>query len=201
MGESVENVLNKLRDDNNYRTYFKAAFGDETINADRMAKALTQFVLTMVSSNSKYDQVSRGEASFSVAEETGFNIFKAKCASCHNEPFFASNDFRNIGMPVNPFLNDFGRLMVTSNSADTLKFKVPSLRNAQSSFPYGHDGRFFYLDNMFEHYRSGIVDHPATDPLVRNKISLSNFEFGQLKAFIYSLTDTAFLNNKQLGDF
>jgi len=80
MGESIENVLNKLRADNNYPKLFKAAFGDETINPDRLAKALTQFVLTLVSNNSKYDKVWRHEASFNLAEQTGYDIFKAKCA-------------------------------------------------------------------------------------------------------------------------
>ncbi|GEO11203.1 cytochrome-c peroxidase [Segetibacter aerophilus] len=200
MGDTVENVLNRLRLDNSYPTYFKAAFGDETINADRMTAALTQFVLTMVSSNSRYDKVMRGEATFTLPEQTGYDIFKVKCASCHTEPLFTDNSFRNTGIPVDPFANDFGRFMVTSNSADISKFKVPSLRNTQKTFPYGHDGRFFFLDNVLEHYRSGIKD-PAADPIVRNGISLSNYEIGQLKAFLYSLTDTGFINNRHFGEF
>jgi cytochrome c peroxidase len=190
-----------LRLDNSYRTYFKAAFGDETINADRMTTALTQFVLTMVSSNSQYDKVMRGEATFTLPEQTGYEIFKVKCASCHTEPLFTDNMFRNTGIPVDPFANDLGRFMVTSSSGDILKFKVPSLRNSQRTFPYGHDGRFFFLDNVLEHYRSGVVKDPATDPIVRNGISLSNYEIGQLKAFLYSLTDTGFLNNRHFSEF
>lgn len=199
MGETVENVVNKLRADNNYPKLFKAAFGDETINPDRLAKALTQFVLTLVSNNSKYDKVLRHEASFNLAEQTGYDIFKAKCAGCHIEPLFTDLNFRNTGLSLDPYLKDFGRSRVTLNAADSLKFKVSSLRNAEKTHPYGHDGRFFDLDNILEHYRSGVVNGPTTDSLVKNKIPLSNYELGQLKAFIYTLTDTSFLNNKQLG--
>lgn len=199
MGETVDNVLNKLRADNNYPKLFKAAFGNETINADKLAKALTQFVLTLVSNNSKYDKVLRQEASFILPEQTGYDIFKAKCVSCHTEPLFTDLNFRNTGIPLDPVLKDFGRSMVTLNAADSFKFKVPSLRNAERTFPFGHDGRFFDLDNILVHYRSGVVNGPTTDPLVKNKIPLSNYEFGQLKAFIYTLTDTSFLNNKKFG--
>lgn len=198
MGGSIENVLAKLMADNNYPSLFKAAFGDETINADRLAKALTQFVLTMISSNSKYDKVMRGEASFNLPEQTGYDIFKAKCVSCHTEPLFTDLNFRNTGLPLNAALNDFGRSLVSLNQVDSLKFKVPSLRNAEKTYPYGHDGRFFGFDNVLEHYRSGVVNGATTDPLVKNKISLSNYEIGQLKAFIYTLTDSSFLNNKNL---
>jgi cytochrome c peroxidase len=153
----------------------------------------------MVSSNSKYDKVLRNEASFTTSEQSGYNIFKQKCASCHVEPLFTDYSYRNIGMPVDAFLNDKGRIRVTGNSIDSLKFKVPTLRNADLSFPYGHDGRFTSYDQVFEHYRSGVVNGPTTDPLVRDRIPLSNFEFGQLKSFISTLTDTSFINNKKFG--
>jgi cytochrome c peroxidase len=199
MGETVDNVLNKLRTDDAYRGMFTSAFGDPTIDADRLSKALTQFVLTMVTTNSKYDKVMRAEESFVLPEQLGYDIYKSKCASCHNEPLFTDVSFRNIGMPVDATIRDFGRMRVTLNPGDSLKFKVPSLRNVDKTFPYGHDGRFVDEDALFEHYRTGVVNGPTTDPLVKNKVPLTNFEFGQLKAFISTLTDTAFLNSKQLG--
>jgi cytochrome c peroxidase len=199
MGETVENVINKLKADVEYRKMFGAAFGDDNITAQRMTKALSQFLLLMVSSNSKYDKVLRNEASFTASEQSGYNTFKQKCASCHVEPLFTDFSYRNIGMPVVPFLNDKGRMRVTGNSIDSLKFKVPSLRNADVSFPYGHDGRFTGYDQMFEHYRSGVVNGPTTDPSIKNRIALSNTEFGQLKSFISTLTDTSFINNKRFA--
>jgi cytochrome c peroxidase len=72
---------------------------------------------------------------------------------------------------------------------------VPSLRNVAVTFPYGHDGRFFSLAEVFEHYRKNMHTGPQTDSLVRHKIALSNFEVGQLTAFLYTLTDSSFLKN------
>jgi cytochrome c peroxidase len=199
MGETVENVLNKLKADAEYKKMFAAAFGDTYITSERMTKALSQFMLMMVSSNSKYDKVLRNEATFTAAEQNGYNIFKQKCASCHVEPLFTDYSYRNIGLPLDPFLNDIGRLKVTGKIIDSLKFKVPSLRNADATFPYAHDGRLTGYDQVFEHYRSGVVNGPTTDPNLVNRIPLSNFEFGQLKSFISTLTDTSFLNNKKFG--
>lgn len=195
MGETVDNVLNKLRQDASYRRLFKAAFGTEEINADRMTKALSQFVLSIVSNNSKYDKVKRGEATFTLAEQLGYDIFKNKCASCHQEPLFTDFSYRNIGMPIDNLLQDFGRMRVTGNKADSLKFRVLSLRNSAATRPFGHDGRFFSYTNMYMHYNSQVVNGPTTDPAVVPSIPLSNFEQGQLTAFLSTLTDSVMINN------
>ena len=199
MAETIDNVLNKLRADGVYRQMFKAAFGDETISTKRMTQALSQFMLTMVSAGSKYDAVKAGKATFNLPESLGYQIYQQKCASCHPEPLFTDLSYRNTGFAVEPLLNDFGRMMVTRNRADSLKFKVPSLRNAMVTFPYAHDGRVFDIYDQLEHYNNGVINGPTTDPLVRNKIPLSNFEKGQLVAFIQALTDTAFIKNPALG--
>lgn len=190
MGETLSNVLKKIAANENYRSLFKKAYGDETVSKERMFKALSQFMLLIVSNNSKYDRVKRGEASFNLAEGLGYDIFKTKCASCHVEPFFTDYSYRNNGMPLAPFYNDFGRMLVTKNRLDSLKFQVPSLRNVGFSYPYGHDGRFATLQNVFNHYKDNVVNAPETDPLVRSKIPLSNFEIGQLQAFLFTLNDT-----------
>jgi cytochrome c peroxidase len=200
MGETISNVINKLKGDATYRQMFKAAFGDETINTQRMTKALSQFMLMMVNDNSKYDKVMRGEATFNLAESLGYDIFKAKCASCHKEPLFTDNTFRNTGLPIiYENISDYGRMKITRNAADSLKFKVPSLRNVEWTAPYGHDGRFNNLDLVMEHYRSRVVNGPTTDPLVKNKIPLSNFEIGQIKAFLYTLTDSTYMHASKFG--
>lgn len=199
MAETVENVLNKLRQDATYRTLFRNAFGTEDITEDRMTKALSQFVLTIVSNNSKYDKVKRGEATFSLPEQLGYDIFKNKCSSCHQEPLFTDFTYRNIGMPLDNSLMDFGRMKVTNNKADSLKFRVLSLRNSQLTRPFGHDGRFFSFTNMYMHYNSQVVNGPTTDPAVVPGIPLSNFEQGQLTAFLNTLTDSVMLNNPKFA--
>ena len=199
MAETLENVISKLSADKEYRKLFKAAFGDETINTQRLGKALSQFLLLLVSSNSKYDKVIRGEANFILPEQLGYEIFQKKCVACHTEPMFTDYSYRNTGIPVDPFLKDMGRMKITGNPADSIKFKVPSLRNVAMTFPYGHDGRFFSLISVFEHYRKSMVLGPTTDSVMKNRMALSNFEIGQLTAFLYTLTDSSFLTNPRFA--
>lgn len=199
MAETISDVIDKLKADKEYRKLFKAAFGDETINTQRLGRAISQFVLTMVSSNSKYDKVMRGEASFILPEQLGYDIFKKKCVSCHSEPMFTDYSFRNTGIPMDKYLKDLGRMKITNNPDDSLRFRVPSLRNVAMTFPYGHDGRFFSLLTVFDHYRKNMVVTPHTDPLLKEKIPLSNFEVGQLTAFLYTLTDSSFLRDPRFA--
>lgn len=199
MGESIDSVLQKLRADATYRKMFTAAFGDATINTRRTMQALSQYLLMLVSANSKYDQVMRGKDSFNLPERLGYAIFKQKCSSCHTEPLFTDFSYRNIGMPVDTTLNDMGRMRITRNSSDSLKFRVPSLRNIVLTGPYGHDGRFFSLLSVMNHYRRSVQASPTTDSVLRKGIPLSNFEIGQLTAFLYTLTDTGFTKDPRFA--
>src|ERR1041384_5572755 len=137
---------------------FKGAFGEDNINTQRLTKALSQFIVMMVSSNSKYDRVMRGEDTFNLPQQLGYDIFKRKCASCHTEPLFTDFSYRNAGLTADDYLQDYGRMKITNNANDSLKFKVPSLRNAQVTFPYGHDGRFYSLLDVMSHYTHGVVN-------------------------------------------
>jgi cytochrome c peroxidase len=200
MAEQIEAVISKLRADKTYPKMFKAAFGDESITYKRMGKAMSQFLLQLVSSNSKYDRVMRGEDSFILPEKLGYAIFQKKCTGCHTEPLFTDHSYRNTGMPTDRYLNDLGRMRITGDPNDSLKFRVPSLRNVAMTFPYGHDGRFFSLLNVFDHYRKSMVPNKYTDSLLQKKLTLSNFEVGQLTAFLYTLTDSVFLKDKRFAD-
>ena len=151
MAETTDNILHKLNADTGYKRLFKATFGDGGISIQRMNKALSQFMVMLVSCNSKYDKVMRGEAVFILPEQLGYDIFKTKCAGCHAPPFFTDFSYRNTGMTADNSINDYGRMKATGHAADSLAFRVPSLRNVAVSFPYGHDGRFFSLAEVFEH--------------------------------------------------
>lgn len=200
MGETVEHVINKLKADTLYPKLFSKAFGSTEINSQKMLKALSQFMGSIVSSNSKYDKVKRGEASFTVTEQNGYTVYQTKCATCHPEPLFTDNSFRNNGMAVNPFLNDYGRLRITGNAADSLKFKVPSLRNVAVSLPYMHDGRLYSIGNVIDHYRFDIITtQPTLDPLLKNRISITNQEKNDLIYFLFALTDTTFTKDPRLS--
>lgn len=199
MAETIDNVLAKLQATKHYPPLFKQVFGSAQITTQNMSKALSQFLLTMVSANSKYDRVMAGKDTFSLPQQLGHQMFMEKCAGCHPPPFFTDFSFRNIGLPVEPTLNDFGRMTITNDPRDSLKFKVPSLRNIAASYPYGHDGRIFDLQSMLDHYRNEVQQSPTTDSLLQKGIPLSNFQKGQIIAFLYTLTDSSFLKNKKLG--
>lgn len=194
MSEVLDSIINKLKNDAQYRQMFTAAFGSELISTQRITKALSQFLLMMVSADSYYDKVKRGEAEFTLSQRLGYEMFQKKCMACHTEPLFTDLSYRNVGLTIDSVLNDSGRMRITRLSSDSLKFKVPSLRNVMATFPYGHDGRFFSILDVMNHYRSEVADGPTTDSLVRG-MKLSNFEIGQLTSFLYTLTDSAFLKD------
>jgi cytochrome c peroxidase len=200
MGEDLTNVLKKLNADNGYRTLFRAAFGDPEATSQRMLRALSQFVGTIVSADSKYDRVRAGRATFTQAENAGYNIFKQKCATCHKEPLFTDLSYRNTGLPLDPYLKDMGRMRITGLASDSLKFKVPSLRNVTLTAPYGHDGRFYSLGAVIDHYRSGPKAGVTVDPLLRSGISISSNEKSDLLQFLAALTDTTFTKDPRFTE-
>ena len=196
MAENIGNVLKKLSVDSVYHRMFAAAFGDTTINSQRMLKALSQFMGSIQSYNSKYDQVKRGEASFTLAEQNGYASFQANCNACHAEPLFTDNSFRNNGLSLDPFFQDKGRMGITGNPADSLAFKVPSLRNIQFTGPYMHDGRIFSLSQVVAHYQTGIdTNQPTLDPLLKKRISITSQEKRDLIDFLQTLTDQVLLHD------
>jgi cytochrome c peroxidase len=199
MAEDINNVINKLNQDAAYKQMFKAAYGDETINSQRMLWSLTQFVGSLVSADSKYDRVKKGVASFTPQEQLGYTLFQAKCTNCHTEPLFTDNSFRNTGLAVDPTINDNGRMRITNNRTDSLKFKVPSLRNVVVTFPYGHDGRFVSINQVLEHYNSGVQVSATVDPLVKNGIPLSANDKVYLQLFLHTLTDSVFIKDPRFG--
>lgn len=195
MGETITGVLEKLNRNETYRKKFREALGVNRIETADLGKVLSQFVLTLVSYNSKYDRVMRGETQFILPERLGYEIFQQKCITCHPPPFFTDFSFRNAGLSRDEALQDNGRMRITADRKDSLAFRVPSLRNVALSFPYGHDGRFATLHNVFDHYRSAQARPAGTDPLLLNGIALSNYEIGQLTAFLHTLTDSSILYN------
>lgn len=200
MGEDLNNVIKKLQASEEYPPLFQSAFGDPVITGEHLLKALASFQVTLISANSKYDKMVRREAEFSEQEINGYELFKANCSSCHPEPLFTTGEFANNGLPVDSTLNDWGRMLITKQSEDSLKFKIPSLRNVEFSFPYMHDGRFRSLSQVMSHYEKGVQLSPTLAPELRKDgpkagISLSSTEKTDLVAFLLTLTDKEFLFN------
>ncbi|RMB58622.1 cytochrome-c peroxidase [Dokdonia sinensis] len=207
MNESISNVLRKLQEDENYPILFAQAFGTEGVTSERMFKALSQFMIMMVAGNSKFDKWQRGESvTFTTDEEAGRSIFEAKCSSCHAGTLQTDHSFRNNGLPIDPEFNDIGRERVTGSPEDNRKFKVPSLRNIDTTFPYMHDGRFRTLRDVLDFYTNGMVNSPTLDAQFRNAdgtigLEISNTEKEQLIAFLKTLTDNDFLLDQRFSEF
>ncbi len=198
MDEKMEHVLYKLQQSPKYRLLFSKAFGNEDITTQKLLKALAQFTVMLTSSNAQYDKVVRGEARFTEQEQHGYDLFRSNCASCHKEPLFTSGRFENNGLSPDPDLQDAGRMKITTLPEDNRRFKIPTLRNAQFTFPYMHDGRFKTLNEVIKHYNS-LHDTPGLSKALRKPMQLSDNDRVDLVAFLYTLTDKAFLFDKRFS--
>ncbi|MES3018719.1 MAG: cytochrome c peroxidase [Bacteroidota bacterium] len=204
MSNSLDNIVNVLSKKAPYPELFKKAFGSSEINSQRIFRALTQFTAMMVSATSKYDKYIRKEkgGELSPSEQAGYALFKSKCSGCHSEPLFTDLSYRSNGLDKEP--KDGGRDTISNIAADRGKFKVPSLRNVELSRPYMHDGRFFSLEEVLEHYNSGVKDHVNLDPELRHTgsrgIVLTKPEQQQIISFLKTLTDHEFIQDKRFAE-
>lgn len=202
MDESIENIIVKLKADAKYTAMFKSAFGDQTINSQRIFKALAQFMGMLVSANAKYDKYKRGEAGgeMTASELSGLQVFNSKCASCHKEPLFSDFSFRNNGLPATS-VNDSGRGHITGSGADMYKFKVPSLRNLKYTYPYMHDGRFATLLQVLDYYNSTTHNAAPIDSAIGSAgLALSAQDKTDLINFLNTLNDETFVKDKRFAE-
>lgn len=195
MGTDIEAIIASLKNTAPYPELFQQAFGSSEINSQKILKSITQFTAVLVSGNSKYDKVMRKESgfTFSSTELAGYNLFKEKCSSCHAEPLFTDFSYRSNGLDL--VSADEGRSHITGLYTDFGKFRVPTLRNIEYTGPYMHDGRFYSLDEVLEHYNSGVKTSSNLDDGLKNGIPLKASEKEQIKAFLKTLTDNEFIKN------
>jgi cytochrome c peroxidase len=188
-----------------YHELFTRAFGSSEITAEKIGLALEQFLLTLTSFDSKFDRAARGESELSTDEKRGLELFMtehdprrgqlgADCFHCHGGPLFHSQAFANNGLDTN--FKDKGREKVTGRNADEGKFATPSLRNIALTAPYMHDGRFRTLEEVVEHYSTGVKRSATLDPNLAKHpaggLHLSSEEQRALVAFLRTLTDEKF---------
>ena len=195
MDENIQHVATRLNSSHLYRRLFYMAYNDSVATPKRIQQSLSQFMLTLVSSNAKYDRVKQGTDTFTIAEANGYTFFKQHCNTCHTEPLFTNNRFENNGLAVDGTLHDIGRMQVTGRAKDSLKFKTPTLRNIALSYPYMHDGRFKTLGMVLNNYSMGIVQTPTLHPQLKKGIYFTPLQKAEMIAFLNTLTDTTFLRN------
>jgi len=200
MAEDLNHVISKMKKDKIYPALFNLVFGSPGINSQRILKALAQFTASLVSADSRFDQMKRGMLHFNQYEQKGYEIFQQKCSRCHQEPLFTDFSYRNTGMALDSTLKDYGRMRITGRKEDSIKFQVPSLRNVFLTFPYGHDGRFVTISEVLEHYNSGVVPGPTLDSGLRKGIHISPDDRFYLIYFLETLTDSSFVRNPLYAD-
>lgn len=208
MGMTLTDLENRLKTLPYYPTLFTKAFGDKNITSDRVSLALSQFVRSIVSYQSKYDQ---GRQTFPTApapppnalfpnftaeENRGKELFllpQNACAACHGSETFTAPSEKNNGLDLTTTDRGFGA--VTNNTAQDGLFKVTSLRNVELTAPYMHDGRFTTLEQVIEHYSTGVKNHPNLSPQLKlpngnpRLLNLSPQDKSALVAFLKTLTD------------
>jgi cytochrome c peroxidase len=194
MAESIENVIAKLNTSRLFRTAFYTAWQDSVATGEHVLKSLAQFQLSLISADAKYDKVQSGKEEFSHQEESGLEVFNQHCNSCHQAPLFSTYEFANNGLPVDSTLNDFGRYGITQNPQDSLKFKIPSLRNLSYTYPYMHDGRFNTLHEVVSHYNT-LIGSETNDEHLNEPLNLTSKNKADLVAFLLTLNDETFVFN------
>jgi cytochrome c peroxidase len=186
------------------------AFGSNDISATDMANAMAQWMRTLVSSNSKYDRYLAGEVELTDLESMGEIIFNTNigdCFKCHSMPLTTDLLFHNNGLNFDgaaPTGENMGRFNVTDDPADIGRFKTPTLRNIALTAPYMHDGRFQTLEEVVEHYNSGVMWSPTLDTVMQTSnmkygLGLSKINKDALVAFLKTFTDTTFTSDPNLS--
>ena len=184
-----------------YPPMFEKAFGSKEITFKKIAKAIAQFIRTLISSNSKFDKHLRGEVQLTSSELNGYDIFmteKGDCFHCHGTILFTTNLFYNNAKDAT-FSDPRDRYAVTLKPIDHGAYKASSLRNIALTGPYMHDGRYQTLDQVINFYSDSLVWSPYVSPFMthlnQGGDQLTPFEKADLKAFLLTLTDDDFLNN------
>jgi len=204
MGQDIVKLVARLQQHPTYPGLFKAAFGSDSITAAALSRALAQYQRTLISANSRYDRYVRNEQSETLTEQElqGLYIFKKNCSSCHATDLFTDNRYHNNGLD-NTFPEGdedlyFGYGRISRKGEDKGKYKTPTLRNIAITAPYMHDGRFKTLEEVLQHYSSGVKWSATLAPELQRHtqpgIPLTTAEQQKLIIFLHTLTDEEFVD-------
>lgn len=209
----------RLENDLEYKRLFMKAFGTQIIDSSYVAKAIAQFLRTMISANSKYDVMYKYANNMpltpseyqvyqavSIEEWAGYDLFQslngADCFHCHNGALMQVQRYSNNGLDAT--FTDLGRGAITGNPSDNGTFKIPTLRNIEYTAPYMHDGRFNTLDEVINHYSHHIKISSTIDPMIefafQGGVQLNAHEKSLVKAFLLTMSDPSFFTNPAFSD-
>ncbi|MBP9865083.1 MAG: c-type cytochrome [Candidatus Omnitrophica bacterium] len=190
MGHTLEGVTESVKSFAGYKPLFKAAFGDEEINIDRIAKAIATFERSVLSGNSAWDRFVYGNDPTALSEsaQRGLKLFEgeALCTRCHVGFTLSDSLFHNLGVGMNKEKPDLGRYEITKEEKDKGAFKTPTLRDLQRTAPYMHDGSVETLEEVVDLYDRGGEKNPWLDPKMQ-PLNLTPEQKADLLAFLRSL--------------
>ncbi len=206
---TFKQTVDLIQSINGYPKLFYEAFGTEEVTSERIAKAISQFVRSLISTDSRFDRYMRGELQLTTEELEGLVLFTteegADCFHCHGSDgnlLFTTNLFYNNGKDT-IFNSIDDRYKITGNKADIGAYKATTLRNIAVGGPYMHDGRFKTLDEVIDYYSHDVKMSDHINPLMHHAsmggVQLTPSEKHSLKAFLSSLTDENFLTNPDFG--
>jgi cytochrome c peroxidase len=193
--KNMDELVVKLSEVDEYNKLFRKVFYNQEISDELIKTALSTFVASIVSYNSKFDKGERiNFTNFTIAEQEGKALFfgKAKCSKCHGSDHFSDSWRNNTNIGLDMEYEDQG--------AGNGEFKIPSLRNIALTNPYMHDGRFQTLEEVVNHYVNGINSHPNLDWQLTTPIALSELEQNQLIEFLHTLTDHQLISDEKFSD-
>lgn len=205
MGSNLTDLVAELNETEYYPVLFERAFGDSSITSDRLSKALAQFVRSMASYQSPFDQAiaagSEANPNFDAVEsienpalvEAGHTLFGQRCGNCHRTSAQVADNTHNVGLPS--IDADADGDLDENLGAGGGEYKVPSLRNIAVRGRYMHDGRFESLEDVIDFYSSGVEanGHPLSADVRNGGFNFTTPQKAALLAFMETFTDTEFL--------
>lgn len=215
--EDLDVLVEKLSKTDYYPALFSKAFGDDIITEERISNALAQFLCSMVSMDSKFDNQFQSTSALNELEQLGQGLFfseRTKCFKCHSGQNFAADDRPGGEYGGDSFGGDGGPKGTANTGLDAVtsdpgfengQFRIPSLRNIALTAPYMHDGRFKTLEEVVDFYDHGVKAHPNLDKkLVGNdgepvRLNLTPIEKKALVAFLGTLTDQSLMNDAKFS--
>jgi len=214
IGANMDDIGVKLGLTTYYPDLFEKAYGDAGINEERIVDALVNFIGSMNTFNSKFDQEAGVNfAGFTNEELLGQDLFSANCSTCHTQgqhgdifiDFPAGEEFTalemapflfNNGLPEDPNDHGAGEWDESFNNL----FKLPSLRNIELTAPYMHDGRFETLEEVVDFYAEDVVSNEWSFLIPDGGFQFSDEDKRALVSFMKTLTDDSFLTNPRWSD-
>lgn len=216
MGMHMTEVVAAVLAQPYYRPLFEKSYGDAEVSKERITESIANFINALGSYQSKFDQEAAKQpygstytqfSGFNAAQNNGLKLYQANCASCHS-PIMGRPMLFNASNGLDAVTNaaDGGVGTFSGNSNELGSFKVPTLRNIALTAPYMHDGRFATLEEVIEHYSSGVQSHPNLHANLKlsngqpKRMNFDNTKKQDLIAFLNTLTDEEIRKDEQFAD-